>query len=153
MTVIGRDTRIKGEMYFEGGARILGTFEGKINAAGEVQVGRGANCRATIEAERVVIDGNVEGDIVASDLLTLNADAHVEGDITAAKLVVIEGATFSGQCRVGATGTTSASDARPRVSAPAAARATTVRPASEPKPTIESRPLALEIESPAADVA
>ncbi|MBX3323855.1 MAG: polymer-forming cytoskeletal protein [Phycisphaeraceae bacterium] len=161
MTVIGRDTRIKGEMYFEGGARILGTFEGKINAAGEVQVGRGATCRATIEAERVVVDGQIEGDIVATELLTLNADARVEGDITASKLVVIEGATFTGQCRVGQIGAPSTQtqpESRTRT-APASApslhtpRATTLRSAAEPKPVVETRPLSLDIDSRAADVA
>ena len=39
LTVIGPDTRIKGEMFFEKSARILGQFEGKIIAQGEVQIG------------------------------------------------------------------------------------------------------------------
>ncbi len=101
MTVIGRDTKIKGEMTFDSGARILGTFEGKISSAGEVQVGEGANCLAAIDAQRVVVDGQIQGDITAGEVLTLNADARVQGDIVANKLIVIEGATFEGNCRVG----------------------------------------------------
>lgn len=159
MTVIGRGTRIKGEMYFEGSARILGTFEGKINAEGEVQVGRGANCRAMVEAERIVVDGLIEGDIIASDVLTLNAEARVEGDITAAKLVVVEGATFTGQCRVGPiAGSNSSVNAESRSrSAPTtvapAPRATTLRPSAEPKPTIETRTLSLDADRLSSDVA
>jgi cytoskeletal protein CcmA (bactofilin family) len=101
MTVIGADTKIKGEMYFEKSARILGQFEGKIGAKGEVQVGASALCKAAIEAERVIVDGAVSGPIHARDRLTLTANARVQGDLTAGTLVVAEGASFVGHCNVG----------------------------------------------------
>lgn len=101
MTVIGPDTRIKGEMFFEKSARILGSFEGRITAQGEVQIGAGANCHAAVEAERVIVDGHVSGPITARDRLTLTANAQVQGDLTAGTLVVSEGASFVGHCHVG----------------------------------------------------
>lgn len=142
MTVIGRDTRIKGEMFFESGARILGTFEGKISSAGEVQIGAGANCQASIEAARVTVDGNITGDITASELLTLNADAHIQGDITAGKLIVSEGATFVGHCRVGSASAMSASTTETST-----ARTLTPRAAAA-KPTAELKPTATAVRSP-----
>lgn len=101
MTVIGPDTKIKGEMFFEKSARILGSFEGKIAAHGEVQIGVGAQCNAAVEAERVIVDGHVNGPITARDRLTLTANAQVQGDLTAGTLVVAEGASFVGHCNVG----------------------------------------------------
>lgn len=101
MTVIGADTTIKGEMTFEKSARILGKFEGRIAARGEVQIGSGADCRAAVEAESIVVDGEVHGPVLARERLTLNANARVEGDLTAGTLVVVEGASFVGHCRVG----------------------------------------------------
>ena len=101
LTVIGADTKIKGEMFFEKSARILGQFEGKIGAKGEVQVGASALCKAAIEAERVVVDGAVSGPIHARDRLTLTRNARVQGDLTAGTLVVAEGASFVGHCNVG----------------------------------------------------
>lgn len=101
MTVIGPDTQIKGEMFFEKSARILGSFEGKIAAQGEVQIGSGAQCNAAVEAERIIVDGNVNGPITARDRLTLTANAKVQGDLTAGTLVVAEGASFVGHCNVG----------------------------------------------------
>lgn len=101
MTVIGPDTRIKGEMFFEKSARILGSFEGKITAQGEVQIGAGAECNAAVEADRVIVDGRVHGPITARDRLTLTANAQVQGDLTAGTLVVAEGASFVGHCHVG----------------------------------------------------
>jgi cytoskeletal protein CcmA (bactofilin family) len=101
LTVIGADTRIKGEMFFEKSARILGHFEGKITAQGEVQIGNGANCNAAVEAEQIIVDGSVQGPLFARDRLTLTANAQVQGDLTAGTLVVSEGASFVGHCNVG----------------------------------------------------
>ncbi len=101
MTVIGTDTRIKGEMFFEKSAKILGGFEGKITAQGEVQIANGAQCNAAIEAQSVIVDGQVTGPIIALGQLTLTANAQVQGDLTAATLVVAQGASFVGHCNVG----------------------------------------------------
>lgn len=101
-TVIGPDTHIKGEMVFDSTARILGTFEGRIVAKGEVQIGEGAACKAAVEGTTVVVDGTVEGDVQARERVQLNSKARIIGDITATTLVVAEGASFHGNCRVGA---------------------------------------------------
>ena len=100
-TVIGPDTHIKGEMIFDSTARILGTFEGRIVAKGEVQIGEGAACKASVEGSNVIVDGVVEGDVTARDRVQLNNRARVIGDVTATTLVVAEGASFVGHCRVG----------------------------------------------------
>lgn len=136
MTVIGRDTRIKGEMFFENGARILGRFEGKIAAEGEVQIGEGAECLAAVEAETVVVDGTINGDVVARGQLSLNENANVQGDITAGTLVVTAGASFVGHCKVG-----------PEASAGSSTPATAA--IAEPKPTLrQTSPLPASSPSP-----
>jgi cytoskeletal protein CcmA (bactofilin family) len=101
ITIIGRDAKIKGELSFDASAKILGTFEGKIIAKGEVVIGETATCRATVEAGNVIIDGPLEGDVIARDRLQLTAKAKVKGDITAGSLSVVEGASFVGHCKVG----------------------------------------------------
>ncbi len=123
ITVIGPDTRIKGEMSFERTARILGRFEGKVTTDGELQVGASAQCQAALEAGTVIVDGTVEGDIVARERIQLNGSARVTGDVVAEKLIVAEGASFSGHCRVG----------------PEAVREASQKPAAEARPA-PSRP-------------
>ncbi|MEM1166580.1 MAG: polymer-forming cytoskeletal protein [Planctomycetota bacterium] len=102
MTVIGPDTHIKGEMHFDGTARILGSFEGRISAKGEVQIGLGAVCKAAVEGSMVIVDGSVEGDVQARESVHLNERASVKGDIAAPRMVVADGASFIGHCRIGA---------------------------------------------------
>lgn len=101
ITIIGKDAKIKGELSFENSAKILGGFEGKISAKGEVVIGETANCRATVEAGTVIVDGPLEGDIIAKDRIQLTPKAKVKGDIIAASLTVGEGASFVGHCKVG----------------------------------------------------
>lgn len=101
-TVIGPDTQIKGDMTFESSAQILGKFEGSITSNGDLQIANGATCTAQVKANRITVDGTIEGDIVGRERVKLNAGATVKGDIVAAKLAVEEGATFVGHCSVGA---------------------------------------------------
>jgi cytoskeletal protein CcmA (bactofilin family) len=139
LTVIGADTRIKGEMFFEKSARILGSFEGKITAQGEVQIGNGANCNAAVEAEQIIVDGSVQGPLFARDRLTLTANAQVQGDLTAGTLVVAEGASFVGHCNVGPranemTGNSNTTTQSTTPTNPATNPATS----TEPKPNIST---------------
>jgi len=101
LTIIGRETKISGEMHFEAGARILGEFDGRISSSGEVQIGDTATCRAQIEADSLVIDGRLEGDAVVCNRLSLNETAAVRGDLRAGTMVVTEGATYVGACAIG----------------------------------------------------
>lgn len=128
ITVIGPDTKIKGEMSFERTARVLGQFEGRVTTAGELQIGGSARCKAALEAGTVIVDGLVEGDILARERVQLNGSAKVIGDIVAEKLIVSEGASFSGHCRVGPEAVASASAPKAK---PAAMP---VMPTPEPKP-------------------
>jgi cytoskeletal protein CcmA (bactofilin family) len=100
-TVIGGDTHIKGEVTFQKAIRVLGTVEGSITGEGELQVAKGAACKAQVDSSKVVVDGIIEGNVVARDTVQLNASGVVKGDIVAGKMVMNEGASFFGQCAVG----------------------------------------------------
>src|ERR1044071_4572713 len=94
-TVIGADTHIKGEMNFDGSARILGKFEGNIHAKGELHIADGASCKAVVEANKVTVDGTVEGNVSARERVELTSKAKMKGDLVAARLLVAEGASFT----------------------------------------------------------
>ncbi len=100
-TVIGADTHIKGELTFQKTIRVVGTIDGSVTGEGELQVAKGAACKAQVDAGRVVIDGIVDGNVLARDTVQLNASGVVKGDIVAGKMVMAEGASFFGKCAVG----------------------------------------------------
>jgi cytoskeletal protein CcmA (bactofilin family) len=100
-TIIGPDTHIKGDMTFDGTARLLGSFEGTITAKGELQIAQGATCKAAVDAAKVTVDGDVDGNVTARDRVELTSKAKMKGDVVALRLVVAEGASFVGHCTVG----------------------------------------------------
>ncbi len=115
VTVIAADTYIKGEMNFERTARVLGKFDGKVSAKGELQIAEGAVCRAEVAAAKVTVDGAIEGDVSVQDRVQLNAKARIRGDIKAAKLVVAEGASLLGHCTVGPDAAKAAAEPSPEI--------------------------------------
>lgn len=101
VTIIARDAKFKGELTLDQSARIFGQFEGRMVSQAEIHVAEGAMCKASVEARSVIIDGTVEGDVLARERLSLSGKAKVKGDITAAAIIVAEGAVYTGQCKVG----------------------------------------------------
>lgn len=127
MTVIGPDTQIKGEMTFNSTAKLMGMFEGKITAKGELQVAEGATCKASVDAGKILVDGVVEGNVTATERVQLNAKSRMKGDLVALRLVVAEGAAFTGHVSVGP-------DARAQRPAGATGTTTTTPGVTEAKP-------------------
>ena len=132
-TIIGTGARIVGEVSFDGPAKILGAVEGSITTKGELQIGAGASCKANIDAQRLAVDGSITGNVTARDSLELAANAKIEGDLITAKLVVTEGATFVGYCRVGPDAAKAMSNGQ-TASRPKAASASESKPAPKPEP-------------------
>lgn len=104
-TVIAADTVIRGEVTFANSAQVMGRVEGRISSPGHLVIGQGAECKASVQAGTLVVDGLVEGDVIATERLELNSSAMIKGDVIATKLVVSEGASFTGHCIIGAEAT------------------------------------------------
>jgi cytoskeletal protein CcmA (bactofilin family) len=100
-TILGPDARFKGELSFEKGMRLMGSFEGKVNTAGKIHVTREAKMNADVEATGIVVEGEVHGNLSANDRIELKNSARYEGDLRASKLIVEEGAAFNGHVSVG----------------------------------------------------
>jgi cytoskeletal protein CcmA (bactofilin family) len=103
-TILGPDASFKGELSFEKGMRLMGRFEGKINTPGRLHIAKEAKMSADVEAGAIIVEGEVQGNLVASDRIELKQTARYEGDLRASKLVVDEGAIFNGHVSVGPDG-------------------------------------------------
>jgi cytoskeletal protein CcmA (bactofilin family) len=96
-SVIGHDAQVRGEIVTKGSARIDGGFEGKITAKGDVFVGEGSRVVGNISGAKIVVSGEVNGNIIAADGLEITKSGKVYGDITGDKLLVDEGAIYKGK--------------------------------------------------------
>jgi cytoskeletal protein CcmA (bactofilin family) len=100
-TVLGPDSYFKGEISFDKAMRIHGRFDGKITSTGKVHVAKEAKLQAEVEAAGIVVEGQVQGRLVASERLELKQSARHEGDLRANRMIVEEGAVFTGHVSVG----------------------------------------------------
>lgn len=100
-TILGSDATFKGELSYEKGLRLHGRLEGKINTPGRLHVAKEAKLQADVDAGAIIVEGEVHGNLTASDRVELKQTARYEGDLRASKLVVDEGAVFSGHVTVG----------------------------------------------------
>jgi cytoskeletal protein CcmA (bactofilin family) len=57
--------------------------------------------QADVEAGSIIVEGDVKGNLSASDRVELKASSRYEGDLHSSKLVVEEGAVFTGHVSVG----------------------------------------------------
>jgi len=126
-TIIGSDASFKGDLKFESSAKLLGKIEGTITAKGKLEVAGGSECKATITAKEVIVEGHVQGNVEAGDLVELKPKGMITGDIIAARMSMAEGAAIDGHCRIGVNGAAASASGSARATAevkPAAARAT-----------------------------
>ena len=95
--------RVSGQLSFQGPARIDGVVEGEIHCQGALTIGDGAEVRAKISGQVVVIRGKVEGNVVAKEKVELRAPARLIGNVSAPRLIISEGVVFDGDCSMGVT--------------------------------------------------
>ena len=99
---VGDVLKFTGEVAFKTTLRIDGHFCGQVKSeGGTLIVSSGAQItKAMIDVGTARINGTVEGDINASDEVTLGHSAIVTGNILTGALIVEKGAVFNGSCRL-----------------------------------------------------
>lgn len=97
-TVLGPSTHFKGVLTFEGSVRIDGKFDGEVSAGGTLIVGEGATVKANIRVGRIVVAGQIHGDIEATESLEVQPTGRIFGDIQTPELQLARGVTLEGKC-------------------------------------------------------
>ena len=95
---IEKNTKIKGDIISEADFRIDGKLDGNVKTSGKVVIGKGGYIHGKVECVNADIEGNFNGELLVSDLLSLKASAVIEGTVSVAKLSVEPGATFNASC-------------------------------------------------------
>jgi cytoskeletal protein CcmA (bactofilin family) len=97
-TFLGKGTKFKGTLTFEGTVRIDGRLEGEIHTKGTVIIGEAAIVEGDVDAATVISGGKVTGNLVASKKVELLAPGSLIGAVKTPLLSLEEGVTFSGNC-------------------------------------------------------
>lgn len=95
--VIGPSIKIKGELTGDESLTIDGTVEGKISLKGHtLTLGPDARIKANIEADSVVVAGDLTGNIDASQRIEIASTGTVKGDVCSPRITIADGACLRG---------------------------------------------------------
>lgn len=100
-TSLGADSVVNGRLSFSSPTRIDGTLRGEVRTTELLIVGEGGYVEGTIRAAHLVVLGNVQGNVVGAEHVEIGPHARVQGTVEARLLVVREGGTLNGDCRIG----------------------------------------------------
>ncbi|HEV3334062.1 MAG TPA: polymer-forming cytoskeletal protein [Bryobacteraceae bacterium] len=95
--VIGKAVKIVGEIYSNEDLLIEGFVQGTVEALHQkLTVGHNGTLQAKVQVRELDVQGNVQGDVVASERVEIRKDAKLVGNITAARIAIEDGAYFKG---------------------------------------------------------
>jgi len=94
-----KDTKINGDLKFQGTFRIDGLFKGNIDSDSMLIIGENGKVEADIKIGYIIIDGETKGNIQATDKVEIHSNGRVSGMIITPKLVIEEGAYLEANCQ------------------------------------------------------
>ena len=96
---VGHGTTLTGETDFHAMLRVDGHLVGTVTSeAGTLIIGTNGQVDANVMVAAAMINGTVNGDVMATEKLQLGRTARVLGNISSPRLIIEEGAILEGSC-------------------------------------------------------
>ena len=99
-TLISKDSEIIGDIKFSGELEIQGRVKGNIIATSDngssIRLVEGGRVEGEIHAPRVVINGEIKGDVHSAEHVELAAKARVDGNVHYNLIEMVKGAQING---------------------------------------------------------
>jgi len=93
--------RIAGHLVFQEPVRIEGHFRGEVSSSDLVVISEDGSVGGRIRSPRLVVLGQLEGEIVSSKSVVLGPRSRFTGKIEADNLTICEGAYLNADLRIG----------------------------------------------------
>lgn len=100
-SLIASDLSIEGKIQGSGHIRIAGRFKGDVQVDGDLTIELGAKLNGGVRARKVVIAGELEGNIESAQRVELLDSGAMIGDVKAAVMTVAAGSRMRGQVEFG----------------------------------------------------
>ncbi|PYQ54570.1 MAG: hypothetical protein DMF78_05445 [Acidobacteria bacterium] len=94
--LIAAKTVVKGEITGDEDVVVDGNVEGQIRITRDLRVGAQGVVKATVEAQSIIVSGELVGDCQATSRVEIQSTGRLTGNIRAPKIVIAEGAMFRG---------------------------------------------------------
>ena len=100
-TIIGEGSSFSGTLRADGTVLVNGTYEGGLQTAESVIVGKSGVVNGDLLANTVTVEGRVKGNVTARDRVELRTGSRLEGDVHARSFMIEDGVFFQGNCMMG----------------------------------------------------
>jgi cytoskeletal protein CcmA (bactofilin family) len=100
-SLIAVDITFEGRIEGGGSVRIAGKFKGDVNLQGDLTIDTGAKLTGGVRAAKVVIAGELEGNVEQASRVDLLPSGVLIGDLKTGSLTVAAGARMRGQVEFG----------------------------------------------------
>jgi cytoskeletal protein CcmA (bactofilin family) len=97
-TILSEDIDFDGTVNFEKSLLVRGKLSGAIEACGTLLIDESAVVRSDISADKVIIRGEVRGNVVATGRVEVTITGKLKGNVTAAEILMETGCKFNGIC-------------------------------------------------------
>ena len=115
---LAKDIEIQGDINCTADLIFDGAIKGNINSKGSVVIGQNAAITGNVKAEKAVVEGKIDGSGEFSTC-RLTPSSVISGSVATTTLQMEEGASLSGQCRIGKQKAAAPAAAAPGQPAPA----------------------------------
>ena len=99
-SLLSKKVNIVGDVQGNEDLHVEGRFKGSIKITGNIFVGQTGLVEADVEADNIVIQGKIHGNVVARKQLEIQALGELIGDCTAQSIDIKEGALFEGRSKM-----------------------------------------------------
>lgn len=99
LNTLVKGTSVEGNIRTESDIRIDGTLLGDLHCSGKAIIGPTGKVTGDIICQNAVIEGQFEGNLAVSEILTLKETAIINGEASYDKLVVHQGAVINASVR------------------------------------------------------
>ena len=100
-SVIASDISIEGRIQGAGHVRIAGRFTGDVAVEGDLTIEVGARVNGGVRARRVIVAGELEGNIESAQRVEVVESGSMVGDVKAGTVTVAPGARMRGMVEFG----------------------------------------------------
>lgn len=100
-TLVGRNSRIDGDLHYKGGLHVDGEIRGNVHAEegsdSMLSLSQHGTIRGEVKVPHITVNGSVEGDVHAEKRLELGPEARITGDVYYNLIQIAVGATVNGK--------------------------------------------------------
>ena len=100
-TLVGVETRIEGDLHFNGGLRVDGAIRGSVSeqngTPSTLILSEHGKIEGAVTAAKIVINGKVIGPVKSSHFIELQTKARITGDLYYKSLEIHTGAVIEGK--------------------------------------------------------